>query len=212
MHQPLRILLAAFCAASAMTRPPLAFAATSAELFAVTPWQVRESTDEITDETSYYVFTTGSKVGDGLMHYAPDLVIRVKPKGLTPTGGMKYKPEIMIRLGDFDGVNRHGCELTLRYDKRKPIVETWIPSTDRRAMFAPDDMKTLSCLEASTNLIIRFTTTLGYVRTSTFDVHGLTNALHQVKAKYLATNPPTIPGATPKSPSPSRRRHNERHR
>lgn len=170
-----------------------ALAATSARIdaatsdpFAATSWQIRESTDEITDETSYYVFTTGTKVGDDLMHYAPDLVIRVTPKGLTPTGGMKYKPEIMIQLGDFDGVDRHGCELTLRYDKRKPIVETWIPSTDRRAMFAPDDKKTLKRLESSTNLIARFTTTLGHVRTSTFNVVGLTNALKRVKTQYIS--------------------------
>lgn len=170
----------------ALVAPSTRIDAATSDPFADTSWQVHESTDEITDETSYYVFTTGSKVGDGLMHYAPDLVIRVKPKGLTPTGGMKYKPEIMIQLGDFDGINRHGCELTLRYDRRKPLVETWIPSTDRRAMFAPDDMKTLKRLEVSTNLTARFTTTLGRVRTSTFNVTGLTNALEQVKTRYLS--------------------------
>ena len=187
-------ILAVFCAASAMTRPPLALAATSTRIDAATssdpfvdsPWKIDESTDAITDETSYYVFTTGSKVGDDLMHYAPDLVVRVTPKGLTPTGGMKYKPEIMIQLGDFDGIDRHGCELTLRYDKRKPIVETWIPSTSRHAMFAPDDSKTLKRLTASTNLTVRFTTTLGHVRTSTFDVRGLTAAMKQVKTRYMS--------------------------
>ena len=176
------VFLATFALAAPFTR----IDAAASDPFADTSWQLLESTDEITDETSYYVFTTGSKVGDGLMHYTPDLVIRVKPKGLTPTGGMKYKPEIMIQLGDFDGVDRHGCELTLRYDKRKPLVETWIPSTDRRAMFAPDNMKTLKRLEVSTNLTARFTTTLGHVRTSTFNVTGLTNALEQVKTRYLS--------------------------
>lgn len=160
-----------------------ALAATSARTDSA-PWQIQESTDPITDETSYYVFSTGSKVGDNIMHYAPDLVVRVTPKDLMPTGGMKYKPEIMLQLGDFDAVDRHGCELTMRYDKRKPIVETWIPSTDRHAMFAPDDKETLKRLKVSTNLTARFTTTLGYVRTSTFNVGGLTNALKQVKTRF----------------------------
>lgn len=179
MKRTILTIAIALAATSARTDAP-----TSADAFADTPWTILESTDEITDETSYYVVSTGSQVGDGLMRYKPDLVIRIMPKGTTPTGGMMYKPEIMIQLGDFDGVNRHGCELTLRYDKRKPIVETWIPSTDRRAMFAPDDMKTLRRLEVSTNVTARFTTTLGYVRTSTFDVSGLTNILNQVKVRY----------------------------
>lgn len=168
----------------------------------VSPWRIDESVDEITDEKIYYVYSTGSKVGDELLHYRPDLVVRIIPKGLTPTGEMMCKPEIMIQLGDFDGVDRQGCDMILRYDKRKPVTETWAASTSRRAVFSLNDKKTLTQLKASTNLIVRFTTTLGHVRTSTFDVRGLTNALHAVKLKYLATNPPTIPDAKP-SPPPS---------
>lgn len=178
-------------------------AATAADLLLIdntAPWQITESTDEITDEKTYYVYSTGSKVGDELLHYRPDLVVRIIPKGLTPTGKMMCKPAIMIQLGDFDGVDRGGCDMILRYDKRKPVTETWAPSTNRRAVFSPNDKKTLSQLKASTNLIVRFTTTLGHVRTSTFDVRGLTNALHAVKLKYLATNPPTIPDAKPLPP------------
>lgn len=176
------VFLATFALAATLAK---AADVPTADPFSATPWMIRESTDEITDEKSYYVFSTGSKIGDSIMHYEPNLVIRVKPKGLTPTGEMKYKPEIMIQLGDFDGIDRNGCELTLRCDKRKPLVETWIPSTDRRAMFAPDDMKTLKRLKVSTNLTVRFTTTLGYVRTSTFNVSGLTKALKQVKSRHL---------------------------
>lgn len=151
-----------------------------------TQWRITTQTDEITDETSYYIVTFGSSVGNEVMSYRPDLVVRITPKGMTGNGGMRYVPEIMIQLGDFDHVDRHGCDLTLRYDKRKPLAETWIPSTDRRAMFSPDDVKTLKRLKVSTNLTARFTTTLGHVRTSTFNVAGLTNAIENVKARYIA--------------------------
>lgn len=151
-----------------------------------TQWRITTQTDEITDETSYYIVTFGSSVGSEIMSYKPDLVVRITPKGTTENGGMRYLPEIMIQLGVFDHVDRNGCDLTLRYDKRKPLVETWIPSTDRRAMFAPDDVKTLKRLKVSTNLTARFTTSLGHVRTSTFNIAGLTNAIENVKARYTA--------------------------
>lgn len=147
------------------------------------PWKLTESTDEITDATSYYLYSTGTRIAAA--NYNPDLVIRIIPKGLTPAGGMKYKPEIMIRFDDADAVPRSGCNLTLRHDKREPVVETWIPSIGRHAIFSPDDMKTLRGLESSTNLTIRFTTTLGHIRTSTFAVGGLVDALKRVKTQYL---------------------------
>lgn len=151
-----------------------------------TPWKITYSSDEMTDETSYYVYTTGSLVRmTEYMSYRPDLVMKVTPKGETPTGGIKYDGDIMIQI-ETDGLNRGQCEMVTRFNREKPTTEFWQTSTSRHAAFSPDWKATLAKLTAATNLTVRYVTTLGHVRTSTFDVTGLTNALKQVKTMYCS--------------------------
>jgi hypothetical protein len=73
-----------------------------------------------------------------------------------------------------------------RFDREKPTTALWNTSADRHAAFAPDWKGTIAKLSAATNLTVRYTTTLGAVRTATFDVSGLTNALKQVKTRFLS--------------------------
>jgi hypothetical protein len=149
------------------------------------PWRISETVDEMTDEISYFVYTPGSVVRlTEYMSYRPDLVVKVTPKGTTNAGVMKYVGDIMIQI-ETDAFNRSKCEITTRYNREKPTTELWTTSTDRHAAFPPDWKQTISKLSAATNFTVRYVTTLGYVRTSTFDVTGLTNALKQVKSRHL---------------------------
>ena len=174
----------------ALSAPLVLADAAPDDLFAESPWQIRADTDAMTDETAYFIISSGSHISTGYSSYRPELVIRLKPKGVTTSGGVNCQPEIMIDLGDHVGVDRTGCDLALRFDKRKPITETWIPSTSRKAIFSPDNALMLKRLKASTNLIARYTTTLGQTHTTTFNVAGLTNALHTVKTRYLEKRKP----------------------
>ena len=163
----------------------LALSATAAERPASCAWQISESADAMTDEISYYVHTPGSTVRmTEYMSYRPELVVKVTPKGTTATGGMKYTGDVMIQI-ETDGFDRSQCEIMTRYNRDKPTAELWQTSTSRHAAFAPDWQQTISKLSAATNLTVRYTTTLGHVRTSTFDVTGLKDALKQVKARHL---------------------------
>lgn len=149
-------------------------------------WQISETVDEISDELSYLVHSPGSVVRmTEYMSYRPELVVKVTPKGATNAGGMKYVGDVMIQI-ETDGLTRGQCEIATRYNREKPTVELWTTSTDRHAAFAPNWRQTISKLSAATNLTARYTTTLGRTRTTTFNVAGLTNALKQVKALYLA--------------------------
>lgn len=161
-------------------------AATAATLPSFCAWRISESADEMTDEISYYVYARGSTVCmTEYMSYNPDLVVKVTPKGTNAAGGMKYAGDVMIQI-ETDAFSRGQCEITTRYNRDKPTVELWDTSTDRHAAFAPDWKQMISRLSVATNLTVRYVTTLGHVRTSTFDVTDLTNALKQVKTRHLA--------------------------
>ena len=203
---PKVIAILALCAASAMTRPPLAHAD---EPVPGTPWRISEETDEINDEKSYYITASGSAVQiSDYLSYRPMIVFKITPVGKTTSGGMTYAGKIYLLI-ETDGLTRGECGMCTRYDKNKATVEEWNTSTDRHAAFSPNWKSELAKLTSATNLTVRYITTLGNIRTSTFDVHGLSNALNQVKVKYLATNPSTIPetepAAAPKPTAPTKR-------
>lgn len=165
------------------------------------PWRITEKVDEINDELSYYISSRGSTVQDGYLTYRPEIVLKIIPLGRTASNGITYTGAIYISI-ETEGLTRNTCGMCTRYDKKKATVEEWNTSTDRRAAFSPNWKAELGKLTAASNLAVRYITTLGDIRTATFDVRGLTNAIHAVKLKYLATNPPTIPDAKP-SPPPS---------
>lgn len=162
----------------------IALAATSARTDAA-PWQISRTVDEMTDEISYLVHTPGSVVRmTEYMSYRPELVVKVTPKGANASGGMKYVGDVYFAI-ETDGLMRGQSEVVTRFDREKPTTALWNTSTDRHAAFAPDWKGTIAKLSAATNLTVRYVTTLGAVRTATFDVSGLTNALKQVKSQYL---------------------------
>ena len=97
---------------------------------AVEPWRINKSIDPMTDELTYHVHTVGSKVSiDEYMSYNPELVIRIKPKNLTESGGMKYQADIMVVI-ETDGLRRGNTPITTRYDRNAPTTEDWDTSTD----------------------------------------------------------------------------------
>ena len=158
---------------------------------AVEPWRIDQATDPITDETTYMVSTPGSKVTmSEYLAYQPELVIRITPKNATASGGMMYKADIMISI-ETDGLRRGNTPITIRYDRDAPSTEDWDTSTDRHAAFFPDWKSAMSKLGTSTNLTVRYTTTLGYIRTTRFDVRNLKPTLKEVKRRYMATRQPT---------------------
>lgn len=150
------------------------------------PWKIHKSQDEITDEISYYVYSTGSRIDVfPSVSYRPDLVIKIFPKSVTRSNGLSYVADVMLSI-ENDGLTRNQTEIITRYNRQPASTETWTTSTDRRAAFAPNWKSTLKKIIAATNLTVRYQTTLGHIRTATFDVSGLTNALKQVKSQYLA--------------------------
>ena len=164
----------------------LATFALAATFACAVPWQISETVDEISDELSYLVHAPGSVVRlTEYMSYRPELVVKVTPKCTTESGSLKYAGAVYFAI-ETDGLRRGQCEVVTRFDREKPTAETWNTSTDRHAAFAPDWKRTISRLSAATNLTVRYTTTLGAVRTATFDVRGLTNALKQVKTRFLS--------------------------
>ena len=159
---------------------------------AVEPWRINKSIDPMTDELTYIVYTVGSKVSIGeYLSYNPELVFRIKPKNLTESGGMKYKADIMFVI-ETDGLRSENAQIMTRYDRNAPTTEYWDTSTDRHAAFAPDWQAAMRNIESSTNLLIRYTTTLGHVRTTRFDVRNLLPTLKEVKRSYMASGKATI--------------------
>lgn len=155
-----------------------------------TKWELDEQTDEITDDVSYLLSVVSRESAKSEMRnlFGDEIriVVRIKPKGHTKSGGIKYKPTVSIYNSgtSFDVDN---TEIITRYDRKKAKAENWetIPPKYKIAV-APDSMIALKQLIASTNLTIRFQTILGETKTQTFDISGLTNALKDVKARYTA--------------------------
>lgn len=157
---------------------------------AVEPWCIDKSIDPMTDELTYMVYTVGSKVFiDEYMSYKPELVIRIKPQNLTESGGMQYLADIMVVI-ETDGLTRRNTTIMTRYDRNAPTTEVWNTSTDRRAAFAPSWKTAMRNIASSTNLLVRYTTTLGHERTTRFDVRNLQPTLKEVKRRYISTHPP----------------------
>lgn len=151
------------------------------------PWRITESTDEITDEKTYFVYCLGSPIRPmECSSYRPSICVKVTPKKTTETGSLLYSGGVLLSI-ETDHLKRGTCEITTRFDREKATTETWNTTADRDGALAPSWKAVVRKLNAATNLTVRYTTTLGHVRTSTFDVRGLTNALHQVKVKHLAT-------------------------
>lgn len=183
-------------------------AATAADVQTVedTQWSFFERTDEVTDEISYIISTVANESRDSarrkLFGDETRIVIQIEPKGRTKTNGIKFDRTVLLYHTEA-ALDVDEARIITRFDREKATSARWLTTPPHyKIAVAPDSASMFKKLQTSTNLIVRFTTIIGETKTLTFDVRGLTNALHAVKLKYLATNPPTIPDAKP-SPPPS---------
>jgi hypothetical protein len=181
------------------------------EPVAGTSWRIDEKTDEITDAVSYFVANMAKESeSKSLFADTTALVIKIEPEGRTKSNDMKFKRYVSIynHGGPFD-VDE--TRITTRFNREKATTSTWVTMQPLyKLAIAVDSAALFSKIETSTNLLVRFKTIIGETKTLTFDVHGLTNALQKVKAKYLATNPPLVkpkkPAAAPKPDTKPRRK------
>ena len=190
------------------TRPLLFALAFASCCSASAEWSIKPVTDPMSDQTSYLVATFGDpySVTEYLREH-PALIIELTPVELLTSGGLKYKSETYFALKS-DGLRRSGIIATVRFDKNPP--EDWPcgTSTDRRAAFFPKDRDPVVRLSSATNLLIRFETTLGAVRTLHFDVSGLKSKLIELKNSLASKYPPgtkfikTEKAAPPPEPKP----------
>ena len=194
MKAKLTAIVLALCATFAL-------AATSAcadESVAGTSWCITEQTDKITDAVSYLIATIAKESEEeSQLEDKTLLVARIEPKGRTKNGNMNFRLRFFLHHQEGSlGVGR--AKITTRFDREEAVTSTWrtLPPSYELAV-APETDAMFSKLETSTNLTVRFTTIIGEIKTLTFSIGGFASALDKVKAKYLATNPPTIPDAKP---------------
>ena len=155
-----------------------------------TKWEIVDKTDEMTDEVAYLLSVAARESEKSEMRKLfgdeTRIVICIEPKGMTKSGGMKYKPTVSLyNSGESFDVDE--TKIITRYNREKAKARIWKTiSPAYKIAVAPDSSAELSKLVASTNLAIRFQTILGETKTQTFDISGLTNALKNVKARYPA--------------------------
>lgn len=147
-------------------------------------WKIDRRVDEITDEVSFSIFTRGEQVKDGILDYVPTFAVHIYPKSYED-GKMTYRSETMFAI-KAEGMMRTGVDVSYRLDRRKPVTETWTTSTERHAAFSPRAHVFNRELISATNLVIRFETTLGNIRTLKFRVDGLRDQMLEVKRRFAA--------------------------
>lgn len=150
-------------------------------------WDIVETTDAMTDERSYTLITRSEKLVtiQPYVQYFAGLNIRITPKRIEAGDKVISKQELYFTI-DTEGLKRSGVEVQLRLDKGEPVWETWDPSTDRRAAFSPKANSTIGKLVQAQRLTLRYSTTLGDIRTVCFPLDGLREALRETKKRILA--------------------------
>ena len=154
-------------------------------LTAFADWTIVPTTDEMTDVTKYCIVTTGEPVAiTDFLNYTPELYFRITPVDYNAkTDKMFYRSEAFFAI-QTEGLRRGESPVKIRFD-RKPVQDVTVTaSTERRAGFFGNPSGFISEATASTNLLVRFTTTLGAVRTLKFRVDGLTDQLKEVKKRF----------------------------
>ena len=168
---------------------------TTAAVLSLSPvhadWTIVTVDDPITDAKKYSIVTQGDpvKVTD-FMQYIPELYVRVTPISYdAKTDRMQYSSEVFFAI-QSEGLRRGESSAKIRFDKNPAEDVTITASTDRRAGFFASKDKLIDKLSTSTNLLIRFSTTLGAVRTIKFPVAGLMPKLKEVKRTVAKSSPP----------------------
>lgn len=156
-------------------------------------WQINTITDEMTDVTSYAISTAGTEVDTGMIvKYQPWLHFRITPVSYDRAKNlMYYRAETFFSI-DVEGLKRGSTDVMIRYDKHPAETVTVTTSTERRAGFFKPGMDYLQKAESATNVTIRYTTTLGGIRTSRFNVSGLQDQILSVKKLYSESLKKTV--------------------
>ena len=132
-------------------------------------WEVFKKVDEMTDATTYLFTLDGERVDiNDFVSYTPKLVIRITPQSVL-CGVPKYSQNVAIMI-ETEGFHREVQEVTIRVDSLEPVTGNLQTSTSRSAVFLPESA--LKSLDGSKRLALRFTTTLGAVRTLKFNLDG----------------------------------------
>lgn len=128
--------------------------------------------DPMTDVTTYSVSIAGERMVDNVS-YTPRLIVRVKPTAYARSAKkLDYTAEVYVAF-EADGARRNSQTVEIRFDKDAPITADCATSTDRRAFWLPAG--SLERLFNVNRLTVRYTTTLGAVRTYYFNVAALTS-------------------------------------
>lgn len=165
----------------------LSIIALFATLTASAGWEINTITDPMTDKVSYSISTPGDPVDTGFFKYRPWLHFRITPVAYDRAKNlMSYTAETLFSI-EGDGLRRGSTDAMIRFDKQPAKTVTVSTSTDRRAGFFEPGLKYLNAAESATNILIRYTTTLGAVRTTRFTVSGLHDQIQQVKRRHAAS-------------------------
>lgn len=162
-------------------------------------WKAQKNTDELTDKITFTFYTPGTRVEiDELLHYLPLLVVNVIPShyDIQDTSvSYAYKVGVVI---ETEGFMRDRTPVAYRIDDRPATAEMFETSSDRRTAFFPKS-NLLAEMKNAKTLIVRYETTLGNVRTTTFELEGLADAIAAQKNEMIKalgeTPPPTVTGA-----------------
>lgn len=159
-------------------------------------WKTTKVVDEMTDMTKYCISTEGTKIQvNNLLSYTPLMCVRITPKYFdSATDTMLYTHEQFFTI-ESEGLKRSGDEFQLRFDASPAETFQYSASTDRRAGFFCDDV--YKRIMTSTNVLLRFETTLGDIRTTRFQTVGLREELMKLKVQLKGTLPPP-PAPDPK--------------
>lgn len=154
-------------------------------LTAFADWTIIPTTDPMTDVTKYSIVTKGEPVAmSDVMKYTPELHFRITPVKYDPkTDRMSYSADVFFAI-QTEGLRRGESPVKIRFDRKPAQDVTVTASTERRAGFFGNPSGFISEATASTNLLVRFTTTLGAVRTLKFRVDGLMDQMKAVKKTF----------------------------
>ncbi len=147
----------------------------------------------MTDAISYIMFTVGDKIDiTDYMGYTPQLQVMFTPlKYSRSSRQLAAKMDVYFSI-ETEGLRRGSFQALARIDDHKAKTLTFNTSTDRRAGFFPDGPATVKTLKKAHKLLIRYTTTLGSIRTAHFQVDGLEAAIDEIKNRIEKTRPEGI--------------------
>jgi len=158
---------------------------TMAEVFVentpLSDWVINEDVDKMTDCVTYILHVDGEPVTIApYVREPPSLVLQIKP---APKG--KYYVDVLLRLR-VDMFSHHGAAVAVRFDKGEVSSSVWKPSQLRDAVFAPKSIDMLAKLRKSKTLAVRYVTSLDDIRTTSFDLTNLNDAIEEVKRRVKA--------------------------